>query len=164
MSYSQLRFKSHLGLHVCESHYRVHECGFGVCHQHKDISIQAKLVNPAVQLCRDISPRAVRWKTDQCTKFGLCRVFRICWDFPDVKNGSCYLSTRTRSSRSRAHLVFGQNTRTRQPASRLSSMWRAWASWFTVCTGVVNIMHFFFFLMPKHFAGLYLNFVEVMDF
>ena len=45
---------------------------------------------------------------------------------------SDYLSTSTRSSRSSAHLVFGQKTRTRQPASRLSSMWRAWASWFTV--------------------------------
>lgn len=29
--------------------YRVHECGFRVCHQHKDVSIQAKLVNPAVK-------------------------------------------------------------------------------------------------------------------
>lgn len=49
-------------------------------------------------------------------------------------NRLCYLSTSTKSSLSRAHLALGQNTRTRQPASRLSSMWRAWASWFTVCT------------------------------
>lgn len=44
-----------------------------------------------------------------------------------------YLSTSTRSSLSRAHLVLGQNTLTRQPASRLSSMCSAWANWFTVC-------------------------------
>lgn len=48
---------------------------------------------------------------------------------------SSYLSTSTKSSRRRAHLDFGQNTRTRQPESRLSSMCRAWASWFTVCRG-----------------------------
>lgn len=54
---------------------------------------------------------------------------------PGGLSRSSYLSTSTKSSRRRAHLDFGQNTRTRQPASRLSSMWRAWASWFTVCRG-----------------------------
>lgn len=56
-----------------------------------------------------------------------------------------YLSTRTRSSRSRAHFVLGQNTFTRQPASKLSSMCSAWANWFTVCRESVfgpHHMHF----------------------
>lgn len=57
----------------------------------------------------------------------------ISWYVQSGLSLSSYLSTSTKSSRRRAHLDFGQNTRTRQPASRLSSMWRAWASWFTVC-------------------------------
>lgn len=42
------------------------------------------------------------------------------------------LSTNTRSSLSRAHLALGHMTQTKLPASRSSSWWRAWASWFTV--------------------------------
>lgn len=44
------------------------------------------------------------------------------------------LSTRTRSSLSRAHLALGHITHTRLPASRSSSWCSAWASWLTVCT------------------------------
>lgn len=44
-----------------------------------------------------------------------------------------YLSIRTRSSLSTAHLVLGQNTRTRQPESWFLSICRAWARWLTVC-------------------------------
>lgn len=76
------------------------------------------------------------------THKGRCKLsnlyFSRCLEFLDGFISLCYLSTSTRSSRSRAHLLFGQNTRTRQPASRLSSMWSAWASWFTVCTGDIN--------------------------
>lgn len=43
------------------------------------------------------------------------------------------LSTNTRSSLSRAHLALGHMTQTKLPASRSSSWWSAWASWFTVC-------------------------------
>ena len=38
--------------------YRLHQGGLGVGHQHKHIRVQAKLVNPAVQLCSDIDARA----------------------------------------------------------------------------------------------------------
>ena len=38
--------------------YRLHQRGLRVGHQHKHISVQAKLVNPAVQLCGDIDARA----------------------------------------------------------------------------------------------------------
>lgn len=38
--------------------YRLHQGGLRVSHQHKHIRIQAKLVNPAVQLCGDIDARA----------------------------------------------------------------------------------------------------------
>ena len=38
--------------------HRVHERGLGVGHQHKHICVQAELVYPAVQLCRNICPRA----------------------------------------------------------------------------------------------------------
>lgn len=58
--------------HEAERHYRVHECGFRVCHQYKDISIQAKLVNPAVQFWCHICPRAKEANKVQdvkCTAF-----------------------------------------------------------------------------------------------
>lgn len=38
--------------------HRVHQGGFRVGHQDKDISVQAELVNPAVQLGCDVGPRA----------------------------------------------------------------------------------------------------------
>ena len=38
--------------------YRLHQSGLRVGHQHKHVGIQAKLVNPAVQLCGDIDARA----------------------------------------------------------------------------------------------------------
>lgn len=38
--------------------HRVHECRFRVGHQHKHIRIQTELVDPAVQLCGDVSSRA----------------------------------------------------------------------------------------------------------
>lgn len=38
--------------------YRLHQGRLRVGHQHKHISVQAKLVNPAVQLCGDIDARA----------------------------------------------------------------------------------------------------------
>lgn len=47
----------------------------------------------------------------------------------------CYLSMSTRSSLSRAQRLLGQKTFTRLPESRVGSMWRAWASWFTVWRG-----------------------------
>lgn len=48
--------------------YRVHKCGFRVGHQHKHIGIQAKLVNPGVQLCCDVCPRASECKRGQEVK------------------------------------------------------------------------------------------------
>lgn len=55
-----------------------------------------------------------------------------------------YLSMSTRSSLRRAHFFLGQKTLTRQPASRLSSMCSAWASWLTVCenTGQTHSHYF----------------------
>lgn len=38
--------------------HRVHQGGFRVGHQDKDISVQAELVDPAVQLGCDVGPRA----------------------------------------------------------------------------------------------------------
>lgn len=38
--------------------YRLHQRGLRVGHQHEHISVQAKFVNPAVQLCGDVDPRA----------------------------------------------------------------------------------------------------------
>lgn len=37
---------------------RVHQGGFRVGHQDKDIGVQAELVNPAIQLGCDVGPRA----------------------------------------------------------------------------------------------------------
>lgn len=38
--------------------HRLHQSGLRVGHQHKHVSVQAELVDPAVQLCGDIDARA----------------------------------------------------------------------------------------------------------
>lgn len=57
-------YSASVGYHVSTSqrwmqiYYRVHQRGFRVGHQNKDVSIQTKLVDPAVQLRRDVCPWA----------------------------------------------------------------------------------------------------------
>lgn len=46
-------------MHFITSH-RLHQCGFRVCYQDKDISIQAELVDPTVQFRGHVNPWAAR--------------------------------------------------------------------------------------------------------
>lgn len=41
--------------HLLSTSHRLHQRGLRVCYQNKDISIKAKLVNPAVQFCGNIN-------------------------------------------------------------------------------------------------------------
>lgn len=70
--------------------YRVHKCGFRICHQHEHISIQAKLVDPAVQLRCHVCPWATGCKKCQQVKYTISKMlsnvnFYFCQDMITLK-------------------------------------------------------------------------------
>lgn len=84
---SQCGIKTRPRLH--QIYYRVHQRGFRVGHQNKDVSIQTKLVDPAVQLWRDVCPWATErkesWGESAAASKSLCRIFF----FPCIFNWLC---------------------------------------------------------------------------